>query len=384
MEEVEIRVTIYAILILLGVFQGLFISIFLLNNKSRKLRRNFYLGLFVLSLSVIILEILLNYTGLMSRIIFLDNFSEPLVFVVAPLLYLYIRSGLKPDKKIKEGVHFILFGFYLFYSFFYFLQPLEFHTQSYFFSYIPQLWDGQDHSVFHADPLYIRRYLNEILLLHFLVYLFFSIKVLFTEYKKRGLSFFTTQQHELGHYRNSVIHFSIVLVIFVVVKLRYGRDLGDFFIASYIALMMYFTSFMIIRRSTFFSEKTKEVPAKYGKSNLSDKQKQEICQKLETLMESEKYYTRNTVSLVSLADKIGETPHRVSQVINEQFGVNFFYWLASYRIEEAKKILAGNEKNKYKIEEIAEMVGYNSKSSFNKAFKEMVGVTPAKYRDSSD
>jgi len=219
MQEVEIRVNLYAVLILLGVFQGLFISIFLLNKKSRKLRRNFFLGLFVLSLSTIILEILLNYTGLMSRVIFLDNFSEPLIFVVAPLLYLYIHSGIKPHKKIKEGVHFIIFGFYLFYSLFYFLQPLEFHAQSYLFSFFPELWDGKDHSVFNADPFYIRRHLNEILLLHFLVYLFFAIRVLFVEYKKRGLSFFTLKEHELGHYRNSVIHFSIVLIIFVVVKL---------------------------------------------------------------------------------------------------------------------------------------------------------------------
>ncbi|PWD98558.1 AraC family transcriptional regulator [Marinilabilia rubra] len=383
MQEVELRVNLYAVLILLGVFQGLFISIFLLNRKSRKVRRNFFLGLFVLALATIILEILLNYTGLMSRVIFLDNFSEPLVFVIAPLLYLYIHSGVRPDRSIREGVHFIIFGFYLFYSLFYFLQPLEFHAQSYLFSFFPDQWDGKGHSVFNADPLYIRRYLNEILLLHFLVYLFFALRVLFVEYTKRGISFFTLKEHELGSYRNSVIHFTIVLIIFVVVKLRFGRDLGDFFIASYIALMLYFTSFMIIRRSTFFFDSPKKVSEKYGKSSLSDQQKDEISSKLKGLMESEKYFTKNTVSLLSVAERIGETPHRVSQVINEKFEMNFFYWLASYRIEEAKQLLSGKEKEKYKIEEVAEMVGYNSKSSFNKAFKDLVGLTPAGFRDSS-
>jgi AraC-like DNA-binding protein len=319
----------------------------------------------------------------MSRTPFLDNFSEPLVFVVGPLLFLYVRSGVQSQKNEREWIHFLIFGFYLAYSLFYFLQPLEFRLQSYLYSYFPDLWDGKNYSAFNADPLYIRRHLNEIILIHFLIYLFFSLKVLIVEYKKRGLPFFTIREHELGHYRNLVFHFAIVLVIFIVVKIRFGRDLGDFFIASYIALLMYFTSFVIISRSTFLSEKTKET-AKYGKSNLSEYQKKEICSKLLQLMESEKYYRQNTISLVLVAEKIGETPHRVSQVINEQFEMNFFYWLASFRIEESKQILSGKDKRRYKIEEIAEMVGYNSKSSFNKVFKEMVGLTPAQFRDLSD
>jgi AraC-like DNA-binding protein len=384
MQVVEIKVTIYAVLILLGVFQGFFISLFLLNRKSRKLKRNYYLGLFILALSFIILEILLNYTGLMSRVIYLDNFSEPLVFVVSPFLYLYIKSGVRPEQTKKEWVHFILFAFYLVYSLFYFLQPLDFHMQSYFHSYFPALCDGENHSIFNADPLYIRRNLNKIILLHFLIYLFLSLKVLIAEYKKRSIFFFTFKEQKLAHYRNSVIHFIIILIIFVIVKIRYGRDLGDFFIASYIALVLYFISFMIVSRSTFFSDKPQENAGKYGKSNLSSQQKEDIRSKLISLMESEKYYCKNTVSLVSVSEKIGESPHRVSQVINEHFEMNFFYWLASFRITEAKRILSGQDKNKFKIEEVAWMVGYNSKSSFNKAFKEIVGLTPALFRDSSD
>lgn len=382
MPQIELKITFYSILIFLGVCQGFFVSYFLLRKKSRQVKRNLYLGLFTLALSLIILEILLNYTGMMSRVPFLDNFSEPLVFVVGPLLFLYIQSGVHPEKKVRVGPHFLIFGFYLIYSLFYYLQPLEFRLQSYLFSYFPELWDGQNHSVFNADPLYIRRFLNPIILIHFLFYLFVSIKVLILEYKKRGISFFNFHEHELRHYRNSLLHFTIVLLIFIFVKIRFGRDLGDFFIASYIALVMYFTSFVIISRSTFFFEKTNE-STKYGKSNLSDVQKKEIGSKLIHLMETEKYYRQNTASLISVSGKVGETPHRVSQVINEQFKMNFFLWLASYRIEEAKKILSGQDRGKFKIEEIAEMVGYNSKSSFNKAFKAMVGMTPAQFRDSS-
>jgi AraC-like DNA-binding protein len=51
---------------------------------------------------------------------------------------------------------------------------------------------------------------------------------------------------------------------------------------------------------------------------------------------------------------------------------------AEYRVEEAKRLL--REKINIKVEEIAEEVGYNSKSSFNAAFKKITGKTPSEWR----
>ena len=56
--------------------------------------------------------------------------------------------------------------------------------------------------------------------------------------------------------------------------------------------------------------------------------------------------------------------------------------MATYRIEEAQRILA-NAGQHLKIEEIAEMVGYNSKSAFNPAFKKITQQTPSQYRKKS-
>jgi AraC-like DNA-binding protein len=52
--------------------------------------------------------------------------------------------------------------------------------------------------------------------------------------------------------------------------------------------------------------------------------------------------------------------------------------VAVYRVEEAKRLL--KEQPHVKVEEIAEQVGYNSKSSFNTAFKKISGKTPSEYR----
>jgi AraC-type DNA-binding domain-containing proteins len=90
----------------------------------------------------------------------------------------------------------------------------------------------------------------------------------------------------------------------------------------------------------------------------------------------------NLASLSELAKKIGESSHHVSQVMNEKLNKSFFELLASYRIEEAKKILSGDKKGKITVEEVSEMVGYNSKTAFNNAFKKLSGKTPSEFRKS--
>jgi AraC-like DNA-binding protein len=52
--------------------------------------------------------------------------------------------------------------------------------------------------------------------------------------------------------------------------------------------------------------------------------------------------------------------------------------VAEYRVTEAKKLL--KDRPNIKVEEIAEQVGYNSKSSFNTVFKKLTGSTPSEFR----
>jgi AraC-like DNA-binding protein len=49
-------------------------------------------------------------------------------------------------------------------------------------------------------------------------------------------------------------------------------------------------------------------------------------------------------------------------------------------VQEAQALLTSKNQQHLKIEEIAEMVGYNSKSAFNAAFKKITGQTPSQYR----
>jgi AraC-like DNA-binding protein len=137
--------------------------------------------------------------------------------------------------------------------------------------------------------------------------------------------------------------------------------------------------------SAFFDRSTSFMDVsigKYLKSSLTDAGKQEILDSIVLEMEKKKYFANNLASLSELAKKTGATPHHVSLVLNENLGRNFFELLAWYRIEEAKKIISSDRVARLTVEEISEMVGYNSKTSFNSAFKRLTGNTPSEFRRS--
>ncbi len=121
---------------------------------------------------------------------------------------------------------------------------------------------------------------------------------------------------------------------------------------------------------------------KYEKSGLTKSLSQELRENLKHLFDDEKIYKQNDISLESLAEKLNTTRHNASQVINEQFGMNFHELVNRYRIEEAKYILEQDIKKSLNIIDVAYEVGFNNKVTFNKAFKKDTQLTPSQFQRS--
>lgn len=88
-----------------------------------------------------------------------------------------------------------------------------------------------------------------------------------------------------------------------------------------------------------------------------------------------------SIGLPTLAQKLETSTHILSQILNEHIGVNFFDYINSHRIEEAKKRLTNSNYKHLSIEGIAFDVGFKNKASFNSAFNKFVGTTPSKFRE---
>ena len=119
---------------------------------------------------------------------------------------------------------------------------------------------------------------------------------------------------------------------------------------------------------------------KYSGSTLSEDQKISLISKLEHLVQVEKIFINEKLSIEDIAIKLDTNSKYISQVINETFNKNFYNYINSYRIEEAKLMLRSELSDKYSILGIAQSVGFVSKSPFNVAFKRITGLTPTEFK----
>jgi len=111
----------------------------------------------------------------------------------------------------------------------------------------------------------------------------------------------------------------------------------------------------------------------------SGEQKKYI-QKLFYLLEEEKVYKDPNLTIKLLASKLLLSPRSLSRIINNQLNTNFYEFINEYRIKEAQQMLSAPGDHQESILEIAYEVGYNSKSAFNRAFKNFTGMTPSEFR----
>ena len=100
--------------------------------------------------------------------------------------------------------------------------------------------------------------------------------------------------------------------------------------------------------------------------------------KLLRYMEEEQPYLNAELTLLDLSQQLAMTQRDLSELINQKLAVHFFDFINSYRIERAKERLI--EDRALTVLEILYSVGFNSKSSFNTAFKKHAQSTPTAYR----
>lgn len=116
--------------------------------------------------------------------------------------------------------------------------------------------------------------------------------------------------------------------------------------------------------------------------NNSDDQTEhnEQIQQVKNFMIKEEPFLEPSLTVKSLSEKIDIKHRELSILINQELGQHFFDFINEYRIEKAMSLLKDPSKKKHTVLEILYEVGFNSKSSFNTAFKKHTGTTPTAYR----
>ena len=102
---------------------------------------------------------------------------------------------------------------------------------------------------------------------------------------------------------------------------------------------------------------------------------------LKRAMEANQYYQDPELSLSSLAEKLSLPPHELSRVINTVFKKGFNDFINEYRVMEAARKMQDPAYDRITLLGIAFESGFNSKTTFNRIFKQMTGKSPTEYKN---
>lgn len=292
------------------------------------------------------------------------------IFLSAPLLYFYFqgklnnKSTIKPPDLLHALPFILIFGFIFQVMFFRTGKPLRFNNYGpfitaalflqnlfYFILVLKKIKEKKNNINLISRKLYDREAtvnsVNfEITWLHRLFLLFFIIICFQTSVFLSCRLF-------------SLFRFCVIFT-------------GIFFILSFILI----NSFILLglSKSTLFEEK-----GKYLSKGLKEEIKSEYLKKLEKALLIDKIYLHPLITLERLSKELKIPRNDLSRIINENFALNFNEMINQFRINDAKSLIRKSEGN-IPIIDIAYSVGYNSKSTFNTAFKRYTGKTPSSYQ----
>jgi AraC-like DNA-binding protein len=119
---------------------------------------------------------------------------------------------------------------------------------------------------------------------------------------------------------------------------------------------------------------------KYQTSKLTDASIQEHAENLEQYMELQKPYLDSSLTLEQLSHRLSLQSWDLSRVLNGCFGQNFFNFVNAYRIQEAQRLLSDTSNGRRTVLQVVYDAGFNSKSAFNAAFRKHTGMTPSEFK----
>ncbi len=155
---------------------------------------------------------------------------------------------------------------------------------------------------------------------------------------------------------NTSWYIKVAFMIFVIFIGFYGVNQGDMFSKTLIS---------------GGEEKVKLVPSLVAKKYRDD---------LVRFMQDERLYLDSELRIQDISIKLDLPVHILSYTINTELNQNFYDFVNSYRVEEVKKRLHGQEFKKLTIIAIAFDCGFNSKATFNRLFKKYTGQTPSQFK----
>jgi len=389
----------FFILIIATITQGTILVFALLSSKNTYKTANYLLSGLIILFSYYALIKILSNTSEIYNYPHLIRTYRPVFILVCPLIYFYCKAQTNPGFKFTymDSLHFIPFGIYtLILLPFFFSDPA---TKIASLSLQP-----------FTLPWVIERSFWVII---FFFYFAWSYKTIYNHQQHIKDIFSNLEKIKLDWLKNLLLAFGVIWVTALVRFLTAGGKVGyenKFLVPILLCLIIFIIGWYALRQPEIFSDRWDSLlkkneqksvksgslkknhqnnpgsfkqPPKYEYSSLNEQDIAIYKDKLIDHLNLEKPYTDPDLKLQNLADHLGIPSYQLSQIINTELKQNYYDLINSFRITEAKLMLKDPSNEHIKIIAIAYDVGFNSKSTFNTAFKKYTQMTPSQFKESS-
>ncbi|MBE0640178.1 MAG: helix-turn-helix transcriptional regulator [Bacteroidales bacterium] len=384
------------ILFSLPIYQLLYFTIQLISFKKTNSARR-YLGLLLLSMTGFLLLNALYYSANETLMVWMYFIFIPLLLTLPPLYFLYILSLVKEKNHLSTISRFILF-----------IPPLlvlllNLVTYGFNSNHQKLIFLNTDVSLLN-NPITTANYgllvfwtgAGLLLIVQLVLAAFKTVKLLKMEHAAVQMR----PSHLPYMQFNWVYLISSGLFVFMVAAAAQLLVVSNQTIVSAVAfnLVILFSSgvagYFAMKQDDLFTQVSRvgliKPPKKTPDRNhpvltqmeekkvVPDDGAGEIIRKIETHFLQDKPYLDQRFAISDLSRKTGIGKNKLTLVINEVMGKNFYSLINDYRVREAMDMMKANGKN-YTIDAVADMSGFQSRSSFYACFKKYTGQTPREF-----
>ena len=365
----KVNFTIPEIIYLFAAFQGIFLASLILVKRVTK--GNVFLFLLILLFSFYLFENVIYSSGYLVELPHLFLATLPLIFLIGPLFYQYIRSSLNKDFRLRplDVVHLFPFLFELIILVPFYRLDENIKILVYERSQVATTREGI--SIFFVGYL--------IFILSTFWYFFASYRLL----KSHSISN-TKSRKRLKWLRLasatffSYMFFSLILSIWM----RIAPEITPIYFhvnLILMSLMVYGIGYVSYLNPDLFDSLSKK--SIYTFSALDEVQMELLANRLTQLMTNEQPYLKSDITAEDISKSLDISKHQLSQVLSLGLQSSFYELVNHYRVEHSKTILTSPEYDHAKILHIAFDSGFTNKASFLRNFKKYTGQTPTTFRN---
>ena len=336
---------------------------------------------------------LLIHSGWILQVPFMFKTAAPVNFLIPPFAYIYIRSVLKDEQKLraKDYLHFIpAFLVFVNYIPVYFMPALQKQEllqnimQDFSLSYL-------------TENGYIReKYLFFARMFQSIVYLFFQWKLVVAYKKELLLDKYEGHTNEVIKWLktfnwlfSSTILGYIILFIIISSDPSLAKSEQIMLIPGYILAFSFlgFSTYLLVHPQVLFglpyakseSRSVHDLHIVKNDTVAVPKEFDEEIFQLKKYFEEQHPYLNNDLNINEVAVALDIPAREVSFIINQHFNQRFTDFVNMYRIKYVNQKIKTGYLNKFTVESLSKEAGFSSKSTFNVAFKKVNLCTPSEY-----